>query len=548
MSRILVIDLWDWRVGLTFKINRYMKGWILFVIGLVISFFSMANSMEKNEIETNNKVDSIIATMEIPPAFDSNMDSLLCSWYASFVDSLSYTDTLCSNYSDPIGPDFDDSTYLRRLKLLSETSAIELPFNDKVKAYIVLYAKRKRVQTEVMLGLSRYYFPLFEEELDKAGLPMELKYLPVIESALNPRAFSKAGASGLWQFMYSTGKMYGLHVNSYIDERREPVKATKAAVKYLSDMYKVYQDWYLVIAAYNCGPGNVNKAIRRAGGKKDYWKIYYYLPRETRGYVPAFIAANYIMNYAADHKLSPRKPQFAIFADTVMVKETLHLGQAAEVLGCSVDELRYFNPQYRRDIIPAGTKQYALRLPVHYTGAFVDQEDSVAQFKNKQYLGEKRDVVSPSKNTYFGDVPGNSKKVYYTVKSGDNLGFIASWYNVGISKLRYWNGIRRNLIKAGQRLTIYVPASKSEYYATVNSMSFKQKQAAVGKSIPTNVAAYATTTTDGKYIYYKVKSGDNLWTISRKFPGTSTTSIKKLNNISTNLLNVGQVLKIKPKS
>lgn len=525
-----------------------MKGWlvIVFVLGMVIPAFG--NSMETSEVLPTNAVDSILSTMEIPTAFDSNLDSLLYSWYATYVDSFNYTDTLHSHYIDPIGPDFADSIYLNRLKLLSETSAIELPFNEKVKAFILLYAKRKREQTEVMLGLSRYYFPLFEEELDKAGLPMELKYLPVIESALNPRAFSKAGASGLWQFVYSTGKMYGLNVNSYIDERREPVKATKAAVRYLSDMYKVYQDWYLVIAAYNCGPGNVNKAIRRAGGKKDYWNIYYYLPRETRGYVPAFIAANYIMNYASDHNLSPRKPEFTIVADTVMVKETLHLGQAAELIGCSVDELRYFNPQYRLDIIPAGSKQYEIRLPVHYTGTFIDNEDSVSMYKNKQYLGEKRDIVSPSDRASFGDAPGNSKKLYYTVKSGDNLGYIASWYNVNISKLRYWNGISRNLIKVGQRLSIYVPANKSEFYSTINRMSFSAKQASVGKSVPTNAVAYASTTTDGKYIYYKVRSGDNLWTISRKFPGTTTADIKKLNNISTNLLNVGQVLKIKPKS
>lgn len=513
--------------------------WVLGVVGV----FAL-----DNEVKLESESDSIEIKVDIPESITSNLDSLLCSWMTCMIDSVPYTDSIHSHFTDSAGPDFADSVYMKRLQLLSESSAIELPFNNKVKAYITLYGKRRREQTEAMLGLSRYFFPMFEEELDRAGLPMELKYLPVIESALNPLAFSRAGASGLWQFMYSTGKMYGLNVTSYIDERRDPEKATKAAVKYLGDMYKIYKDWYLVIAAYNCGPGNVNKAIRRAGNKRDYWKIYYYLPRETRGYVPAFIAANYIMNYNVEHNLSARKPTYSIVTDTFMVNETLHLGQVSELIGCSIDELKYLNPQYRRSVIPAGKKTYALRMPMNYSALFLNHEDSASQYKTDKYLEAKRDVVSPGSYSYSADAPNNSSLVYYKVKQGDNLGYIASWYNVKVSRLRYWNNIRRNLIRVGQKLKVYVPANKSEHYSRINSLSFASKQSLVGKSVPANKGNYASSpTSDGKYVYYKVRSGDNLWSIARKFPGISSNDIKRINNISTNLLNVGQVLKIKPK-
>ncbi len=442
-----------------------------------------------------------------------------------------------------------DSLYIQRLQEIE--SPMEFPFNSKVKAYIELYTQRRREQVQIMLGLSEYYFPMFEATLDAADLPLELKYLPIIESALNPRAFSRAGASGLWQFMYGTGKMYGLKVNSYIDDRRDPLKSTQAAVKYLKDLYAKYGDWYLVIAAYNCGPGNVDKAIYRSGGKRDFWQIYYRLPRETRGYVPAFIAAAYTMTYSEEHLIKPLPSNIDIETDTIMVSDLLHFKQVSKVTGISVEKLRQLNPQYRHDIVPAQKKAYALRIPSSSLESFITQEDSIFAYQRDKYFASNRLIVNPSNSYNAPSVPKNKAKVYYTVKSGDAVGLIADWYDVFTSDLRYWNNIRRNIIRVGQKLVIYVPKNKVDHYARINSLSYSEKQAMNGRTVSTASPSKKQTapTESSDYVYYTVRSGDNLWSIAKKYPGVSNSDIMRLNSLtSSSKINPGQRLKIRPKS
>ncbi|MFC0878130.1 transglycosylase SLT domain-containing protein [Saccharicrinis sp. FJH2] len=475
--------------------------------------------------------------------FMNRLDDKVSGWYSD--RAFSYIDT-AFNDSTSIA-NVPDSVFIQRLKKLSEETVIELPFNERVKAHIAVYTDKKRAVTSEILGLTDYYFPIFEEELDKAGLPIELKYMPVIESALKPRAFSRAGASGLWQFVYYTGKQYHLNVNSYVDERRDPRKSTQAAIKYLSDLYDIYQDWYLVIAAYNCGPGNVNKAIRRSGGKRDYWEIYYRLPRETRGYVPAFIGAMYALNYYKEHHIIPVKANIPMHTDTLIIQEPLHFDQVSAVLNVPEEVLKELNPQYRRDIIPGGSKSYTLTVPVSVTGQFVELQDSIFNYKDDIYFSEKRETVDPTASS--GYVPSSiagKTKLYYTVKSGDNLGYIADWYDVRISDLRYWNNIYRNLIRVGQRLVVFVPTSQKNKYVSINQMSFAQKQGTASYTAST-APVQTTTGHDPDYIYYKVRSGDNLWLIARKFPGISSDDIKRLNNLTSNSISPGQLLKIKPK-
>lgn len=487
----------------------------------------------------------------INTTFSNNLDSLLHLWYIKHSNK---TNEYSKNENALVTEKLSDSIYIDRLSQIP--SLIDLSYNKIVKNYIELYSKRRRSQVEYMMGMSEYYFPIFEEILDKEGLPQELKYLPIIESALNPKALSRAGASGLWQFMYGTGKMYKLDVNSFVDERRDPVKASYAAVKYLKDMYKVYGNWHLVIAAYNCGPGNVNKAIRRSGGKRNYWDIYYRLPRETRGYVPAFIAAIYTFNFHKEHNLYPKPSSLPVACDTLMIDETLHFDQVSKVINIPKEQLRELNPQYRADIIPGGKKAYALKIPMEYTSKFIDMQDSIFAYKKEYYFSQRDKVVNPrDRYQKFAHVtPKGKAKVFYKVKPGDAVGLIASWFHIRTSDLRYWNNIRRNLIKVGQNLVVYVPKSKESYYKSFNSMSYAQKQATRGKttsSVATKTKSTVKNTSshNGSYVYYTVRRGDNFWTIAKKFPGISNYDIMKINNISNaKSLKVGQKLKIKPKS
>lgn len=399
-----------------------------------------------------------------------------------------------------------------------------------------------------MLGLTDYYFPIFEEVLDYYDMPNELRYLPVIESALNPRAVSRAGARGMWQFMFGTARMYDLTMNSFVDERHDPLASTHAAARYLKDLYGIYNDWTLALAAYNCGPGNVNRAIRRTGGSRNYWEIYYYLPRETRGYVPAFIAATYAMTYFREHKLVPVATEFPLLADTIMINREMHLMQVAEVLDLPVQMLRDMNPQYRRDIIPARENSYPLRLPVEHTSRFIDHQDSIYGYMTDKYLSRENLAVTPGRSSYTPDPPAGRARVNYAVKPGDNLGFISEWFNVRASDLRHWNNIRGNLIRAGQRLVVYVPRDQTDYYNELNTMSFAEKQARSGRSPSVNKSTLQTIADEnGEYLYYTVRQGDTLWDIARQFPGVSDNDILRLNSLSSaGRIYPGQKLKIKP--
>ncbi len=477
--------------------------------------------------------------------FESNLDSLLNLWYVKNAPRRNRGEPL-KDSSDFTPPSFIDSVYIERLARIP--SVIDLSFNSVVRNYINVYTVNRREQMQVMLALTEYYFPVFEEILDYYDLPLELRYLPVVESALNPRAVSRVGATGIWQFMFGTARMYNLTMNSLVDERRDPYAATHAAARYLSDLYGIFNDWTLALAAYNCGPGNVNRAIRRAGGSRDYWRIYYFLPRETRGYVPAFIAATYAMNYYEEHALVPADLELPLFTDTVMVTRDLHLMQVSEVLGLPINLLRDINPHYRRDVIPAGGQSMALRLPAEQATRFIDLADSIYAYRAEHYLKRENLVVSPGRPGLAPDPPAGRTQVNYTVKSGDNLGFIAQWFNVGVSELRHWNNIRGNLIRTGQRLIVFVPSARTDYYNEVNNLSFAEKQARVGRAPAVNQPTLSVVSDEsGEFVYYTVRRGDTLWGIARQFPGVSERDILQLNGLSNaNRIFPGQQLKIKP--
>jgi putative membrane-bound lytic murein transglycosylase D len=405
--------------------------------------------------ERKRMVTDTLATDSLHKEYLENLDKMLNLWYVQqSVDTVEVMDQLDLD-SVGIRADYPDSVYIERLSGMN--TLINLPFNSVVRNYITTYTQKKRAQVEVMLGLADYYFPLFEEILDLYQLPLELKILPVIESALNPRAVSRVGATGLWQFMYSTGKRYNLQIDSYVDQRRDPLAATHAAARYLRDLYGLYGDWTLVIAAYNCGPGNVNKAIRRAGGKRSYWDIYYYLPRETRGYVPAFIAANYAMRFADQHGIRPRNMEMPKTTDTVVVQGKMHLEQVARVLGLPLQQLRDLNPQYKHDMLTMDSGN-PLRLPAERVGEFIDRQDEIRTFKDSIYLNPKRiqEIAKISGDPfYIPRIAGKGNVVKYRVRQGDVLGSIASRYHVTVQQLRAWNGISGSKIRIGQTLLIY---------------------------------------------------------------------------------------------
>lgn len=412
-----------------------------------------------------------------------NLDSLANYWFVKKAESLrlttdQYWDPMDSAWRSP-GPEFSDSVYMERLAGIE--SIIDLTYNEQVKAYIYVYTQKKREKLAVLLGMADYYFPIFEQIFLEYDLPVELKYLAVIESALNPEATSRMGASGLWQFMYQTGKNYKLEINTDIDQRRDPIQSTYAAAAYLKDLYAMFGDWTLAIAAYNCGPGNVKKAIARTSGKTGFWDIYYKLPKETRGYVPAFIGATYAMQYYKEHGIRPMKLDISLAVDTVHVSKEIHFKQIAEVLQIPVELLAVLNPQYKRDLIPAKLKNYSLVLPVEYIIPFINSEDSIYNFKREEYFDPSKRNLKPSEvastPTSTKSQPPGTVKMYYKVKQGDNVTYIADWYDIKVTQLKSWNSIgRNNFIKAGQRLVIYVPESKKSKYESVNSMSFSDKQ------------------------------------------------------------------------
>jgi membrane-bound lytic murein transglycosylase D len=344
-----------------------------------------------------------------------------------------------------------DSVYKARLQDLR--CVIELPYNERVRAFILRYVKRSPKQVARMMRMSEYYFPIFEEYLTKYELPYELKYLPIIESALNPVARSYVGAAGLWQFMPATGKLFGLEINSLVDERMDPLKATDAACRFLKSMYAIYHDWNLVIAAYNCGSGNVNKAIRRAGGKRDFWSIYPYLPRETRNYVPIFIAANYAMNYGHEHGICKIPIEKAMITDTIRTNRRMHLQQVSENLDIPMDELRRLNPQYSRDILPGGNT-YTLCLPAEKVGPYIDMENTILAYKADSLIHSRRAEIDMAKVTSITGAYRVNGVTYYTIKKGDTLGGIAKKFHCSVKQLKSWNNLSNDIIREGKKLKI----------------------------------------------------------------------------------------------
>jgi membrane-bound lytic murein transglycosylase D len=491
--------------------------------------------------------DTIILKSEVySEKIANDLDSLVNSWYVQMAIK-DYPDIY---NGDSVGVEYPDSVYLERLARIN--SLIKLPYNSVIRNSIHVYTVKKRKNFSAVLGLSDYYFPMIEDIFDSYGLPSELKYMAVIESALNPNAVNRySGATGLWQFMFSTGKLYGLMINSLVDERRDPVKATHAAAKYIKDLYNIYNDWILVIAAFNCGPGNVNKAIKRSGNKKDYWDIYFRLPRETRGYIPLYVAATYAVNFYAEHNIIPLPLNIPVSTDTIMVNKDIHLNQISEVMGIPLDELRALNPQYRTGLVPGSSKPQSLTLPVSHLGDFIDKNDTIRNYKPELYLSRINRTADPLRSVYL---PANIKgktKLIYTVKDGDNLGFISEWYRTGVSDIRYWNNIYRNTIRVGQKLAIFVDPSKSDYYSRINSMTFEEKQQLIGKPATLNpvTAPPPVTASDGEYVTYMVRRGDTIWDIVKQFENVTATEVLSLNNISDpSKIKAGQILKIKKKS
>ena len=405
--------------------------------------------------QSENNDDEIVITdahgkqevIDLPEALTNDYDSLLNNY-----NSKTYLHVNFDCNMPDVNPVYSAEVYKERLSRMP--TIIEMPYNDVVQKFIDRYSGRLRRSVSVMLGAQNFYMPIFEEALESYGLPLELKYLPIIESALNPSAISRAGASGLWQFMIGTGKIYGLESNSLVDERRDPIKATWAAARYLRDMYEIYKDWNLVIAAYNCGPGTINKAIRRSGGKTDYWGIYNYLPKETRGYVPAFIAANYVMTYYCKHNICPMETNIPDATDTVQVNRNLHFEQIADICGINMDEKKSLNPQYKRNIIPGDSKPQTLRLPMNYISTFIDRQDTIYAHRSDELFKNRR-TVAVSDTRYSKSRSGKSAATgdvtYHKIRSGENLGSIARKYGVTVNQLKSWNGLRSNRMSAGKR-------------------------------------------------------------------------------------------------
>lgn len=413
----------------------------------------------------------------------------------------------------------DTDTLKARLKLLNQKTPFNIVYNPSLENVIRYFLTRKRDMMGRMLTISQFYFPMFEQELDNQNVPLELKYLAIVESALNPRARSRVGATGLWQFMYGTGKMYHLDVNSYVDERSDPINSTKAASLYLKKLYGIFNDWDLALAAYNSGPGNVNKAIRRSGGYKNYWNIRRNLPRETAGYVPAFLATMYIFEYAEEHGFTRQvadRPYFE--TDTVHVKSTITFNQISELVDVSEEELMFLNPSYKLKVIPyVKDKNYALRLPVDALGKFVANEEAIYAHVQNQLK---------SKEEPLPQIIQSQDQITYKVRSGDFLGKIAERYGVGVSQIKNWNGLRSNNLRIGQRLTIYPRKIPSSISSSNTAKSSKNAVASAGTKVHT------------------VKSGDSLWTISKKYPGISIENLRKWNGISGNDIKPGTKLKL----
>ena len=530
--------------------------------------------LEEERFNELNSGKAIVEEAEVTIMFDklSGIDYFGKDYITTDRDKLNVY-----GYDKDYVPEFGDSTYIQCIDWLAQQTTMPLTFNMHVKSFIELYAIRKRGLTSRMLGLSYVYFPMFEQMLDKYNLPLELKYLAMVESALNPTAGSRAGAKGLWQFMYQTGKIYKLNVTSLIDDRFDPLKETEAACQYLRDMYNLYGDWFLVLAAYNCGSGNVNRAIQRAGGVRNYWAIWPFLPKETRGYVPAFIAVCYVMNFSSMHNIYPTNPGLLMNGtDTVSVKKYLSFEQVNEKIGVPMSDLVFFNPQYIKRVIPASeSNTFTLRLPNQYINDFITNEDSIYAYKTQAGIDQEKIAE---------EVKKVSDRTVHVVKKGESLGNIAKRYRTSTSNIKRWNNMKSDVIHPGQKITIYTSGAPMAIAGNpkpvMRSDEQKKHVVAAGETLTSIAKKYKCTATDikewnnlkntnifvgqklkvyppandtektpsqvsGGYVTYKVQKGDTLWGIAQKFDGVTVDQIKKLNNLGDKGVQIGQTLKIK---
>lgn len=512
---------------------------ILISVSLFISVICKAQKEKENEFFPQITNRNIIA----------NLSSL---------SSLSYVSASGHKVANFKNADVTKEFIIKQLNELD--TFIDIQYNEHVQKYIELYTNSKRYEVEIMLGLTSAYLPLFEKEVKKLRLPENLKYFPVAVSSLNPVAMTNEGAVGIWQIYYTVGKIYHLNINTFVDERRSPEKSSPVAVRYLKDMYKIYYDWDLALAAYVCSPANVNKAIARSGGKRNFWEIYNYLPEVSREIIPAYIAILYLVKNYQLHNITP--PNINLFKefDTVQVKEKLHLGQVAGVLNFPSKELSELNPVYRKMIIHPAGKYTTLKLPKGQKKDFLKLQDSIYNYLDTVFFKRIPDIVLAPKNVkptsrsgkpYTPPSVKGKTKLIYTVKSGDNLGFIASWYGVKIADIKHWNSIYRNKIIVGDKINIFVDKNKVAKLTKVNTMTFEQKQKLAGK---TSSASKSTTTEnkavklDPRFVYHKVRSGDNPWIIAKKYPGISAENIEEINKWAKGYkLYPGQYIKIKRK-